>query len=128
MNNHLKPKIQFFRKLQLEEAVQRRKLFGDLGDFGFEILIVLCDANEDDSNRGINISSLSNILDAPRRTIRRRLTKMETFGWITIEARKSETRVEITPFANRFLDDWITEAIRTNAKAMQRIQESKQSP
>lgn len=124
MTNHRKTKVQLFRNLQLNDAAKRRKVFGKLGDFGFEILIVLRDANEDDGNRGINVSSLANILDAPRRTMRRRLANMETLGWVTIEEKKSETCVKITQPAIKFLDDWITEAINNSIKAMQRIQEN----
>ncbi len=123
MSKSNKTKFQLFRKLQLAEAAQRRKIFGDLGDFGFEILIILRDADEDSGNRGINVSSLSNILDAPRRTIRRRLTNMETLGWVTIEEMKSETMVHITQLAIKFLDDWIAEAISANTESMQRILE-----
>ena len=118
-----KKHIQLFRKLQLNEAAHRRKIFGDLGEFGFEILIILRDAEEDGGNRGINVSSLSNILDAPRRTIRRRLSNMEILGWVSIEEKKSEIRVLITQLAVKFLDDWITESMGANEKAMQRIQE-----
>lgn len=124
MTNHRKTKVQLFRNLQLNDAAKRRKVFGELGDFGFEILIVLRDANEDDGNRGINVSSLANILNAPRRTMRRRLANMETLGWVTIEEKKCETCVEITQPAIKFLDDWITEAINNSIKAMQRIQEN----
>ncbi len=119
-----KTKIQLFRNFQLNDSVQRRKVFGDIGEYGFEILIVLRDADEDDGNRGINVSSLSNILDAPRRTIRRRLSNMETLGWVKIEEMKSETRIEITQPAMKFLDDWITESMGANAKTMTRIQET----
>lgn len=118
-----KKHIQLFQKLQLNEAAHRRKVFGDLGEFGFEILIILRDAEEDGGNRGINVSSLSNILDAPRRTIRRRLSNMEILGWVSIEEKKSEIRVLITQLAVKFLDDWITESMGANEKAMQRIQE-----
>ncbi|MBT3992275.1 MAG: hypothetical protein HON14_02850 [Rhodospirillaceae bacterium] len=123
MNSQQKTKIQLFRKLQLSEATKRRKVFGELGDFGFEILIVLRDANEDSGNSGINVSSIANILDAPRRTIRRRLSNMEALGWISIEKMKSETRIEITQLAIKFLDDWIAESIAANAKEIQRILE-----
>jgi len=85
--------------------------------------MILRDAKEDGGNRGINVSSLSNILDAPRRTIRRRLSNMEILGWVSIEEKKSEIRVLITQLAVKFLDDWITESMGANEKAMQRIQE-----
>ena len=48
---------------------------------------------------------------------------METLGWVSIEEKKSETRVLITQLAVKFLDDWITESMGANEKAMQRIQE-----
>ena len=87
------------------------------------IFRMLRDANEDSGNSGINVSSIANILDAPRRTIRRRLSNMEALGWISIEKMKSETRIEITQLAIKFLDDWIAESIAANAKEIQRILE-----
>ncbi len=112
-----------FRRLQLRLALRREKMFSKFGVFGYQIAIHLRDAYDDERKRGMNISSISNVLGISRRTLKRHLDKMEQLDWIEIERRKNESLIKLTPKAIEVLDPWGHENLAMTWSALQLLGE-----